>query len=147
MTASPPLKSAAATFYFAGGTLARNAASYVTRQADTRLLEALLQGQFCYVLTSRQMGKSSLMVRTATRLRQEGVAVAVLDLTAFGTNLSAEQWYDVMLNRIGRDLELEEELDDYWIEHERVAPLPRFLQALRDLVLQRVPGRVVIFVD
>jgi hypothetical protein len=39
------------------------------------------------------MGKSSLMVRTAARLREEGVGVAVLDLTAIGQNLSAEQWY------------------------------------------------------
>jgi hypothetical protein len=38
------------------------------------------------------MGKSSLMVRTATRLRQEGLAVAVLDLTAVGHNLSPDQW-------------------------------------------------------
>ena len=34
-----------------------------SRQADIDLLEGLRQGQFCYVLTARQMGKSSLMVR------------------------------------------------------------------------------------
>ena len=44
-----------------------------------------------YVLTSRQMGKSSLMVRTAMRLRQDEVNVVVLDLTALGQNTRSEQ--------------------------------------------------------
>ena len=33
------------------------------------------------------------MVRTAVRLREDGAAVAVLDLTAIGQNLTAEYWY------------------------------------------------------
>lgn len=81
-------------FYVTGGTLRYDAPSYVERQADLDLFAGLLEGDFCYVLTSRQMGKSSLMVRTAARLRQQAVGVAVLDLTAIGQNLTAEQWYN-----------------------------------------------------
>src|SRR5260370_2758606 len=91
-------------FYITGGTLQRDAPSYVERQADRDLYEGLQRGAFCYVLTSRQMGKSSLMVHTAARLRAEKVAVVVLDLTAVGQNLSAEQWYGGLLPRAGRQL-------------------------------------------
>src|SRR5438477_7418505 len=98
-------------FYVTGGTLQRDTPSYVERQADTDLFTALRQGEFCYVLTSRQMGKSSLMVRTAARLREEGIAVANFELTALGQNLTAEQWYEGLLGNIGQELGLEEELE------------------------------------
>src|SRR5205809_5629061 len=115
-----------ASFYVTGGTLRQDAPSYIERQADHDLFEGLIRGEYCYVLTSRQMGKSSLMVRTAARLREEGVKVAILDLTAIGQNLTAEQWYEGLLSTIGQQLGLEEELDAYWLSHRNAGPLQRF---------------------
>jgi len=114
----------AASFYVTGGTLRQDAPSYVERQADKDLYEGLMRGEFCYVLTSRQMGKSSLRVHTAARLRAAGVAVAILDLTAIGQNLSPEQWYEGLLGRLARALDLEDELDAFWEEHERGGAVP-----------------------
>ncbi len=134
-------------FYVTGGTLRPDAPCYVERRADKELCEGLLRGEFCYVLTSRQMGKSSLMVRAVQRLRQEGVAVAVLDLTAIGQNLNLEQWYDGLISRLGQQLRLEDELLDFWEAHPEWGPLQRWTSALEQIVLARIPGRVVIFVD
>lgn len=134
-------------FYVTGGTLRPDAPSYVERQADRDLWEGLRQGEFCYVLTSRQMGKSSLMVRTVQRLRSEGVAVAVLDLTAIGQNLTIAQWYDGLISRLGQQLNLEDELLAYWSAHQELGPLQRWLNAIEQVVLRQLPNRVVIFVD
>src|SRR5512140_3122902 len=113
-------------FYVTGGTLRPDAPSYIERRADKELCESLLNGEFCYVLTSRQMGKSSLMIRTVRRLRQEGVAVAVLDLTAIGQNLTIEQWYDGLVSRLGQQLKLEDELLAHWETHADLGPLQRW---------------------
>src|SRR3954468_24632426 len=125
-----------APFYVTGGTLRSDAPSYVERQADKDLLDGLLKGEFCYVLTSRQMGKSSLMVRTATKLREQGIAVVVLALTSIGQNLTPEQWFDGLLLRMAQQLDLEEQLEDYWRAHANLGPCQRFFDAIREVVLR-----------
>ena len=88
-------------FYVVGGTMKPDAPSYIQRKADKELYEHILKGDFCCVLTPRQMGKSSLMTRTADRLKKEGIRTAIIDLTQIGTEkekTSADKWY---YSRIG----------------------------------------------
>lgn len=134
-------------FYIVGGTLPTNAPSYVMRQADEDLYVGLSQGDFCSVLTSRQMGKSSLMTRIAARLRTEGFGVVVLDLTEVGLSVTVEQWYYGLLRSIGSQLNLRAELRDFWQAHAELGPLQRWMTALREVVLARHAGWIVIFID
>ncbi len=87
------------------------------------------------------------MVRTAGKLRESGASVVLLDLTAFGRNLSAEQWYESLRDRIGRQLHLEDELEAYAGQMAKVSPLQRWMGAITDVGLQRLPGRLVVFLD
>src|SRR5258708_10322828 len=87
------------------------------------------------------------MVRNGTRLREEGTSVVSLDLTGVGLILSAEQWYDSLLNLLARALDLEDELEEFWLGSERFGPLQRWMLALREVVLKNVPGKIVLFVD
>lgn len=135
------------TFFVSGGTLSCDSPCYVERSADAELYEALRRGEFCYVLTARQLGKSSLTVRTAARLRSEGCAVVVLDLTTVGWNLSPEQWYCGLLTLAGRQLNLNAELRQFWRAHPELGPLQRFVSALREVVVGQIGARLILFID
>ncbi len=134
-------------FYVVGGTLRHDAPSYIERQADRELFDSLSSGELCYVLTARQMGKSSLMIRTAEALRKNGIIVAVLDLTAIGQNLTIEQWYCGLLLQIGQRLDLEDELLDFWQTTSHLGAMQRWLLTLRTVVLPQNSSSLVIFID
>ena len=135
------------SFFVIGGALSSEAPSYVPRHADRELIAALRAGEFCYVLTPRQMGKSSLMVRTVAQLRAEAVDAAVIDLTAIGLNVSADQWYRGLLTELGEQLDLEDEVRDLWQRHDALAPTQRWQRTLRDLIRNGRPRSLVIFID
>lgn len=136
-----------AEFFKAGGTLRYDAPSYVSRPADEALYQATLNGRFCYVLTPRQMGKSSLMVRTARRLRDAGVRTAIIDLTAIGTEISPEQWYLGLLTRLKTQLRLRFDVQAWWDERDRLGPVQRFTDFLRQVVLVQIESPIVILID
>jgi WD40 repeat protein len=145
MTATLPQSTR--NFYIVGGTMRHDAPSYVERHADKELFSVLLQQEFCHVLTARQMGKSSLMLRTAARLRDAGLGVAILDLTAIGQNLTPEQWYSGLVLQLGERLNLEDDLFEFWVGHTHLGPMQRWVEALRKVVLPKTIGQLVIFID
>ncbi|MFN8459073.1 MAG: AAA-like domain-containing protein [Anaerolineae bacterium] len=133
-------------FFVAGGTLAPNVPSYVKRPADDELYELALKGDFCYVLTTRQMGKSSLMIRTARRLRVEGAHSAIIDLTEMGTSV-ADTWYLDLLTELADQLDLSVDPEAWWQERAALGHVRRFTNFLRDVVLTEIDGQIVIFID
>jgi tetratricopeptide (TPR) repeat protein len=137
---------ARAEFFVAGGTLPPNVPSYVKRPADEELFDLTLRGNFCYVLTTRQMGKSSLMIRTARRLQAEGVHTAIIDLTEMGTSV-ADTWYLDLISELTDELNLSVDPEAWWQERASLGYVRRFTNFLRDVVLTEIEGQVVIFID
>lgn len=135
------------SFFVSGGTLPPSAPSYVERAADRALLEALASGRYAYVLNARQMGKSSLCVRTIARLEERGTRTAFVDLTRIGgRNVTAEQWYAGLLGEIGRGLGDRATLLSHWKAHPELGPMQRFFGALREATLAS-ESPVVVFID
>lgn len=134
-------------FFRVGGTLGPDVPSYVVRGADEELPRLVLAGHYCYVLTARQMGKSSLMVRTARRLQAEGVRTATVELTQIGTQGGMDAWYLSFISQIHSQFELAIDYQAWWEKRPGVSSVQRFSDFLRQVVLEMIPGKVVIFID
>ncbi|MFG6097893.1 CHASE2 domain-containing protein [Leptothoe sp. ISB3NOV94-8A] len=135
------------SIYTTGGTVQAGGGIYLSRKADDELLQLCREGQFAYVLTSRQMGKSSLMVQTAARLENQGITSVIIDLTKIGTNVTPEQWYLGVLTEIDESLMLDTDIFDWWEDHNHLGVTQRLTRFFEEILLNEVEGRIVLFVD
>ncbi|MDY6785834.1 MAG: AAA-like domain-containing protein [Cyanobacteriota bacterium] len=121
--------------YQVGGSLQVNSPTYVTRKADSELYQSLKAGEFCYVLNSRQMGKSSLLVRTIKRLRTDGFICEAIDLSDLGSK-SLEQWYGGVAYKLASSFNLFEPMEfmNWWQTRSLISPVQRLGELISEIL-------------
>jgi WD40 repeat protein len=137
--------------YQVGGSLSLSNPTYIERKADRELYEALKQGDFCYVLNSRQMGKSSLLVRTRHRLQAEGFQCTTLDMTRIGSeNIEPLQWYKGIVTELWQGFGLfgKFNVKNWWRDENEISLLQRLSKFIEEILLEKLPDRhLVILID
>jgi WD40 repeat protein len=137
--------------YFSVGTpLHAFRAGYIRRDADDALYDNLVAGRFTHVIAPLRSGKSSLIAATATRLENNGFTVAILDLEQISDREAAGdagRWYYSVAYRMLRQLRIRVDLQTWWHDKSMLSNRQRLLEFYSEIVLEHVPGNVVIFVD
>ncbi|GBF82597.1 AAA-like domain-containing protein [Aphanothece sacrum] len=136
--------------YKVGGSLSFDHPTYVERKADKELLSALEAGKFCYIFNCRQMGKSSLRVRTMHQLQREGMSCASVDITSLGSDISQQQWYSGIITQLflGFNLVGKVNLKVWLRERDELSGVQKFSHFLEEILLIHCPGeKIYIFID
>lgn len=143
--------------YQVGGSLPLDAPTYVVRTADRHFYKAIQQGEFCYVLNTRQMGKSSLLVQMLHQLEQEGFCCAAIDLTMLGSDtVTLEQWYKGLAIQLAQKFKLLTQINfkQWWQEKADLSPVQRLSYFIEEVILVKtglaegkLESKLVIFFD
>ncbi|MEQ9238827.1 MAG: AAA-like domain-containing protein [Coleofasciculus sp. E2-BRE-01] len=136
-------------YYKVGGSLEYQHPTYVVRQADAQLYQGLINGEFCYVLNSRQMGKSSLRVQMTKKLKAQGVKCAAIDMTRIGSHVTPEEWYGGLVSELLRGFRLSRKINfsNWWRDREVLSPVQRLSEFIDDVLLIELSQNIVIFID
>jgi predicted AAA+ superfamily ATPase len=98
------------SIYYISGGLPIDAPTYVSRDADEQLYKFLQASQnnnhACYILAPRQVGKSSLMIRTANRLSQEGEVCVQINMQRLGKVVCEDSLYFIILRDVCQKIKI-----------------------------------------
>lgn len=119
---------------------------YVSREADQELLDLLTAGEFVNVVTSRQMGKTSLVYRAMAQLAPQGYQFAYYDLSALRSETDARRYFQTLVGELARELDPGMDLDAFWMRRGNQTVSQGFIDFLR-VVLTNSEARVIVVLD
>jgi hypothetical protein len=96
------------------------------------------------------MGKSSLRVRTRSRLEAQGYQCASIDLTRLGSeHLTPTQWYRGLIYELwsGFGLKCRVPLSAWFKQLEDMPPVQQLSRFVEEVLLVEIPNHIVIFID
>ena len=114
------------------------------------LFETLVSGGYAHVIAPDRTGKSSLIAATSARLQNNGIKVAVIDLTQISEReggTDAGRWYYSIAYRLLRQLRLKTDLQAWWQDKSFLSNRQRLVEFYVEVVLKNIVERVVVFID
>ncbi len=137
--------------YFLGGTMPPDWPTYVNRHADIYLYKGIMKGQFCYVFNARQMGKSSLCIKTIHELKKKGVTSCSVDLGTFtDKNIDEEKWYGAICYKILVGFKLNKKIPEFkawWREIDYLPARLKLSEFIKQYIVEEISSPLCIFID
>ena len=131
-----------------GGPIKADNIFYVKRDVDDYLFDQLKLNKLCYILESRQTGKTSLLFRTRDRLSRDGIKNVRISLSGLGVETALEdKWYNSQMDMINDEFNLGLDLGQWIKKHEHLQSLRIFDKFIQDILLGNIEQDIVIFID
>ena len=133
-----------------GGTVDSRRDVYIIRPSDDEVFDLLERGEYCNVLCSRQMGKSSLLLHAKMQLAEAGVKTALIDVAGYLGSVpteSVDTWYRDLLQEIADQLGLDLNVAGWWQTRTSATPNRRLIAFFRDEVAAKAGAPVVVILD
>ncbi|MGK7928939.1 MAG: AAA-like domain-containing protein [Spirulina sp.] len=132
------------------GTMNPESRFYVERPADAIALETIgRQGVTITIKGSRQMGKSSLLIRLLDAAREQQKRVVFLDFQFFDKAAleDADRFYRQFCQWLSRRLQVEDETGQWWQDNGLMGNPLACTYYLQDYLLPEVGGAIVLAMD
>jgi cell division FtsZ-interacting protein ZapD len=130
------------------GTVPLKNNSYIERKADSELYNYLLKNDYCIVVAPRQSGKSSLLIRTRSKLNDQKNTICVYydaqSLTI--SSCTEESLFQVILKAINEKLRYTDDVAELW-KNKKEGDNP---QTFRRIIIEDIcskSSKVIVLID
>lgn len=139
-----------------GDALPANAANYVEREVDDLLYEFIQgaepQSNSCYVFGTPQMGKSSLRLRTAKKLEEQGWISISVCLSILEKNVTEERLYSSLTEAIYQklraiDVKATTQLQTFWQKQQDDFDGIKIQEFIKQVIHVFNNRKILLFID